>query len=321
LNSTKITLLVGGVGGAKLAYGLAQIMPPENLTIIVNTGDDFWHYGLCICPDLDTITYTLSGLVNKQFGWGITDDSKVTLEALKKFGESPWFTLGDKDLATHLFRTQRLREGQTLTQITRHITTHLGIDCTILPMSDDPIATMVDTVEHGVLGFQEYFVKHRWQPTLKAINLEGANDAQMSAEVETAINNADAIIIGPSNPWLSIQPILSVPGLNDAIIRRNVPRIAVTPIINGEAVKGPTAKIMRELGYDVSATAVMEFYRQTINSFVFDKRDNIATIDGIFTIMSDTYMDTDEKRVQLAQNILDWIEDLLNNDDLGNYPG
>ncbi|GAB4526453.1 MAG: 2-phospho-L-lactate transferase [Anaerolineae bacterium] len=318
----KITLLVGGVGGAKLAYGLAKIMPPEDLTIIVNTGDDFWHYGLRISPDLDTIMYTLADLVDKTRGWGLAGDTQQALDALRRLGDTPWFGLGDQDLATHMLRTRMWHEGIRLTDITRHLTSSLGIQPNILPMADAPIATLVDTDEYGELGFQVYFVKHRWQPTLKGLRYAGAEAAQMTDDVRRAIEEADALIIGPSNPWLSISPILAVPGMRDLIQSRSIPRIAVTPIIKGEAVKGPTAKIMRELGLSVSPETVIAFYGDVINGFVYDTRDHLESRPALRTTGLDTYMTDEDKRVALAQNILDWLEEWMkDHEHLGNYPG
>lgn len=302
----KIVLFVGGVGGAKLAYGLANILPSEDLTIIVNTGDDFWHYGLRICPDLDTIMYTLSGHVNPAFGWGVVDDTFHTLEALEKFGDAPWFKLGDRDLATHMMRTHMLRQGHSLTSITKHLASSLDIGCTMVPMSDSPVATRIDTFEHGKLDFQEYFVKHRWQPHARSLHYDGADRASISAAVFAAIQDADALVIGPSNPWLSIAPILAVNGMRDLILGRAIPRIAVTPIIQGAAVKGPTAKLMREFNLEVSTRSVVEYYGDVINGFVYDGRDNDLDV-AIRSTALDTLMDTNEKRNALAQNVLEWL--------------
>lgn len=309
VDSRNVVLLVGGVGGAKLAAGLARMVPPDQLTIIVNTGDDFWHYGLRICPDLDTITYTLSGLVDPVNGWGIAGDTTITLDALGRLGEMPWFRLGDQDLATHLVRTTRLDAGESLTQITQAITSALGIRCRILPMTDEPVATRVDTVEHGELDFQDYFVRHRWQPTVRNLRLDGIQDATISAPVRQAIENADLIVIGPSNPWLSIQPILSVPGLRELIASRSVPRVAVTPIIGGQAVKGPTVKIMQELGYTVSLETVAGFYQRTINGFVVDVQDQDVHLSDLRLSVFDTLMNSDQKRVALAEHVLSWTSD------------
>ena len=212
IEDKNVVVLVGGVGGAKLALGLTHILPPEKLTIIVNTGDDFWYYGLRICPDLDTVMYTLSELVHPEQGWGIHNESLVTMEALKKFGEESWFLLGDKDLATHLVRTKRLREGQTLTTITQDLTTALGIQHSVLPMTNAPVATMVDTAEYGELDFQTYFVRYRWQPTVYKLWYKDIDAATISEEVKKALQHADVLLIAPSNPWLSITPIIFYSG-------------------------------------------------------------------------------------------------------------
>lgn len=308
LDHPRVVLLVGGVGGAKLAYGLARILPPERLTIIVNTGDDFWHYGLRICPDLDTIVYTLSGLVNRAHGWGVSGDTFHALEALRRLGDAPWFGLGDQDLATHLLRTKLLRDGYSLTQIVQQFASALGVQCTILPMADHEIATMVDTVEYGEIGFQEYFVKHGWQPVLNGLRYAGSEKANLSAQIQHALQAADIIMVGPSNPWLSISPILSMPGIRQLIMSCDVPRVAITPIIGGQAVKGPTAKIMQELKYSVSAEAVMRYYGNIINGFVYDERDEQMDDNLAHITQMDTLMDTDEKRIQLAKKILNWIQ-------------
>ncbi|MFW5772043.1 MAG: 2-phospho-L-lactate transferase [Phototrophicaceae bacterium] len=311
VESRNVVLLVGGVGGAKLAAGLARVVPPEHLTIIVNTGDDFWHYGLRICPDLDTITYTLGGLVDRVNGWGIAGDTTATLDALGRLGEKPWFRLGDQDIATHLLRTSRLQAGESLTRVTAAITAALGVRCRVLPMADEPVATRVDTVEHGQLDFQDYFVRHRWQPTVRALRLAGIEHATISAAVRHAVENADLIVIGPSNPWLSIQPILSVPGLRQLIAAQPVPRVAVTPIIGGQAVKGPTVKIMRELGYTVSLETVTGFYKGTINGFIVDAQDQGADFDDLRFSFFDTLMNSDEKRIALAEHLLSWTSDWI----------
>lgn len=290
-----------------MAHGLAKVLSPETLTIIVNTGDDFWHYGLRICPDLDTIMYTLSGLVDKTNGWGIAEDSTVMLESLKRLGETPWFRLGDKDTATHLLRTMWLREGQTLTEVTSKLANTLGVQARILPMTDSEVATKLETVEHGEMEFQEYFVKMRWQPAVKSLRFEGIEKAVLTPEVVETIYHADAIIIGPSNPWLSIAPILNLPQMREQLRERDVPRVAVTPIVEGAAVKGPAAKLMAELGYDVSAKTVAAYYDGVINGFVYDVRDVGLTFTHLNTIMLDTIMKTEQDREVLAKNILNWI--------------
>lgn len=319
----KVVVLVGGVGGAKLAHGLDQILEPEQLTVIVNTGDDFWHQGLRICPDLDTVMYTLSGLVNKSFGWGVADDTRQVLAGLQRYGVDTWFGIGDQDIATHLIRTQAWHEGQRLTEITQRLTGALGIKCTVLPMTDAPVATRVDTVEAGELEFQEYFVKMRWQPTVKSLRLDGIEAARISPEVAAALAEADVILFGPSNPWLSIRPILAVPGMEAALVGRDVPRVAITPIIEGRAVKGPASKLMTELGYEAAAQTVMQYYGAVINGFVYDERDGdlpVVQAQQPRVVAFDTMMHSDTDRAVLARKVLDWIEGWNEYGNLGNHP-
>jgi LPPG:FO 2-phospho-L-lactate transferase len=304
----KIVVLVGGVGGAKLAHGLAQILEPGQLTVVVNTADDLWHYGLRVCPDLDTVMYTLAGFIDPAKGWGLANETHQMLDMIRNYGEEPWFGLGDRDLATHLLRTQALRDGATLTEVTAMLTAKLGILQRIVPMTDATVATMMDTVEYGELAFQDYFVRHRWQPTARGIRLNGIESATVSPAVQTALNEADVILVGPSNPWLSIAPIVAVPGMAYLLRGRDVPRVAVTPIIQGAAVKGPAAKLMAELGYTPSAEAVADYYGSLLNGFVYDSRDSELRIRGLRTTMMDTLMVTDADRAQLARRILDWVE-------------
>lgn len=304
----KIVVLVGGVGGAKLAHGLAQILQPGQLTVIVNTADDLWRYGLRVCPDLDTVMYTLAGLIDPAKGWGLANETHQMLDMMRVYGEDPWFGLGDRDLATHLLRTQALHDGATLTDVTAMLTSKLGILQRIVPMTDATVATMMDTVEYGEIAFQDYFVRHRWQPTTRGIRLSGIESATVSPAVRTALHEADVILVGPSNPWLSIAPIVAVPGLADLLRGRDVPRVAVTPIIQGAAVKGPAAKLMAELGYTPSAEAVADYYGTLLNGFVYDSRDSELRIRGLRTTMMDTMMVTDADRAQLARRILDWVE-------------
>jgi len=303
-----VVVLVGGVGGAKLAYGLAQVLPPEELIVIVNTGDDFWHYGLRVCPDLDTIMYTLSGLVDPVIGWGIAGDTTHMLDALKRYGEQPWFRLGDQDLATHILRTEALRNGSTLTDVTARLTKNLGIPQEILPMTDVPVATMVDTEEYGEIDFQTYFVRYRWQPTVKSLRLAGIEAATVPQPVQEALEKADIILIGPSNPWLSIDPILAVPGMRNLITARPLPRVALSPIIGGRALKGPADKLMAELGYTPSADAIVKYYGDLINGFVYDTSDAGLQITLPHVTTYETIMNSDEDKIILAQNMLDWIK-------------
>ena len=304
----KIAVLIGGVGGAKLASGLVEAVAPESLTFIVNTGDDFRHLGLKICPDLDTLMYTLAGVVNPELGWGVADDSTVALDSLARhYRIEPWFRLGDKDLATHLLRTDWLRQGRSLTEATACLARRLGAGAAILPMCDEDMPTMVDTVERGELGFQEYFVKYAWQPVIRAIRHHNCERAQVAEPVRKALLEAEIVLIAPSNPWLSLAPILAIPGMRGLLDSLAAPRVAVTPIIAGDAVKGPAAKIMRELGLEVSAREVARFYGGLLDGFVDDLRSQPFAIEGLRTIQLNTLMRDQADKVALARATLDWI--------------
>ena len=304
-----IVVLVGGVGGAKLALGLKRVVQPERLAFVVNTGDDFWHLGLKICPDLDTLMYTVSGLVDTSAGWGIADDTVTLLSSLQEnYGHDPWFRLGDKDLATHLMRTQLLRSGYSLTEATCCLTECLGIRARLLPMSNAEVPTIVDSAELGELDFQEYFVRHRWQPTVRSIRHRNSDKALITDEVQAALAGADIVLLAPSNPWLSLAPILAIPGVRASLNDLTVPIVAVTPIIGGDAVKGPTAKIMTELGLEVRAESVAAYYGATINGFVDDIRNPPFDADGLRLARMDTLMTDLPAKVSLARAILTWID-------------
>ncbi len=304
----KIVALAGGVGGAKLAHGLAQTLPPEDLTIIVNTGDDFEHLGLYISPDLDTVCYTLAGLANPDTGWGRVNETWQAISNIEKLGGQSWFHLGDQDLATHLERTRRLKEGQCLSEITRDFCKAWGIHHAVIPMSDNPIRTIVNTDE-GELAFQEYFVHRRCEPRVKGFRFDGADKAQPTPGVREAIRSADAIVICPSNPWVSIAPILAVPGLRSKIEAK--PIAAVSPIIGGQAVKGPAAKMYRELGIEPSALAVAKQYNGLVSHFVMDHIDSQLESDirslNMQTLIINTLMKTPDDRRQLAEDVLNFI--------------
>ncbi|MCY3799392.1 MAG: 2-phospho-L-lactate transferase [Chloroflexi bacterium] len=303
-----IAVLIGGVGGAKLASGLAAVVPTERLSFIVNTGDDFWRLGLKICPDLDTLMYTLAGLVNPESGWGVKADSTVALDFLaQRYQVEPWFRLGDKDLATHLLRTHWLNDGRSLTEATACLVKRLAIRSAILPMCDEEAPTMLDTVADGELGFQEYFVKRSWAPAVRAIRHKNCERAKLSAQVRRALTRADIVLIAPSNPWLSIAPILAIPGMRDLLSQLAAPVVAVTPIIAGDAVKGPTAKIMRELGLQVRASAIARYYRGIISGFVDDLRNEPADFADLRSIQLDTLMIDQARKAALAQATLDWV--------------
>jgi LPPG:FO 2-phospho-L-lactate transferase len=297
----KIAALAGGVGGAKLAHGLAQLLPPEDLTIIVNTGDDFEHLGLYISPDLDTVCYTLAGIANPETGWGRANESWNAVSNIERLGGPAWFRLGDNDLATHIERTRRLKAGQRLSKITSEFCKSWGIKHKVIPMSDAPVRTMVAT-EEGELPFQEYFVHRRCEPRVKGFKFEGVQAAEPAPGAEEAIRSADKIIFCPSNPWVSIDPILKVIGKIEKTI------VAVSPIIGGEAVKGPAAKMFRELGIEPSALAVAEHYRTILTGFVLDNtdekyREQVEAM-KIQTYATDTLMKSINDRVRLAKDTL-----------------
>jgi LPPG:FO 2-phospho-L-lactate transferase len=252
--------------------------------------------------------YTLADVVNPEFGWGINGDTRVTLETLQKhYGFEPWFGIGDKDIATHLLRTHLLREGQTLTQTTDYLSKQLGIKHALFPMTDSEVPTIVETVEYGELAFQEYFVKYRWQPTVKSIHFQNAESATITLAVKEAIESADIILVAPSNPWLSIAPILSIPTMRDLLLSRDVPRVVMTPIVGGEAIKGPAAKIMAELGLEVSPLAVAQYYGDVINGFVDDVINPVITVKDLTVVQFDTIMKTLEDKITLAGKVLEWI--------------
>lgn len=308
----KIVALAGGVGGAKLVDGLARLLPPEDLTIVVNTGDDFEHMGLHISPDVDTVCYTLAGLSNPNSGWGIARDTFYALESIRILGGSDWFRIGDRDIATHLERTFRLAKGQSLSQITRDFCIAWGIHHRVLPMSNDPVRTYVNTIEFGELPFQEYFVHRHFSPKVKSFRYFGVESAHATPGVLEAIKSARAVIICPSNPWVSIDPILSVPGFRIVLAEKCV--VAVSPIIGGETVKGPAAKMYSELGIQPSALAVAKHYESILTGFILDRVDTsleeIIQQMGIRTYSTYTIMTSAEERRCLAQDVLDFIQTL-----------
>lgn len=312
MRSLKIVALAGGVGGAKLADGLAQVLAPERLTIIVNTGDDFEHLGLKICPDLDTVCYTLAGLANPATGWGRAEESWQALEVMAALGGPSWFRLGDRDLGLHLERTHRLRQGQPLSQVTRHFCRALGIGPQVLPMTDDAVPTWVYTKE-GELPFQEYFVHRQCRPHVTGFRFEGAERARPAPGVLEALAGADGIVICPSNPWVSIAPLLAVPGLREALAAR--PIIAVSPIIAGQTVKGPAAKMYAELGIEPSALSVARHYLGLLKGFVLDQQDAdqapLIEALGVTTLVTQTLMLTTHDRGRLAQEIIAFVESLI----------
>jgi LPPG:FO 2-phospho-L-lactate transferase len=268
----KIVALAGGVGGSKLVLGLYRTMDPRDLTVIANTGDDIVMHGLYVSPDPDILIYTLAGEVNPDTGWGFREESFRVADGLKRYGRPTWFHLGDRDLATHIHRTAMLADGATLSQTIESIRCALGVKACILPMSDDPVPTMLETDE-GRMHLQDYFVRRQCEPVLRSIAFEGAERASPAPGVIEAIAEADAIVIAPSNPLISIGPILAVPGVRNKLSGRRDRVIAVSPLVGGKSLKGPSDRMMAELGYDVSALGVARLYRDMCSTFVIDETD------------------------------------------------
>jgi LPPG:FO 2-phospho-L-lactate transferase len=268
----KVLALAGGVGGAKLAAGLEAALPPGDLSVVVNTADDFDLWGLRICPDLDTVMYTLAGIANPETGWGIREETFDVLEMLARYGEDTWFKLGDRDLATHILRTARLGAGEALTPITADLSAALGIESTILPMCDEPVATVLDT-PGGPLEFQEYFVRRRQRDDVLGLRLRGIEDARPTDSGLEALENADLVVFCPSNPVVSIGPILAVPGMREALASSRAPKVAVSPIVGGRALKGPADRMLATLGHEVSAAGVARMYEGLVGGMVIDEGD------------------------------------------------
>jgi LPPG:FO 2-phospho-L-lactate transferase len=307
----RVAVLAGGVGGARLASGFYQVLPPDDLSVVVNTGDDFEHLGLHIAPDLDTVTYTLVGVANRETGWGVAGDTFEALAALERLGGPSWFRLGDRDLATHVQRTALLREGLRLTEVTQRICKALGVKAGILPMTDDPVATKVVTAE-GVLDFQDYFVRRRCEPPVREVRLDGIEAAAPGREAIAALRRSEAIVIAPSNPFVSVEPILALRGVSELLASKAV--VAVSPIVGGRAIKGPAAKMLGELGLDVSPLGVARRYAGVVDGFVIDHEDEslagaIGAL-GIEVIVTQTIMRTDEDRASLARDCLDLLKHL-----------
>ncbi len=307
-----IVALAGGVGGAKLARGLAKIAGAD-LSVIVNTGDDFDHLDLRICPDLDTVTYTLAGKANPVTGWGLEGDTWNFMAQTSALGAEDWFQLGDRDLAVHVLRSQLLRKGETLTQVTRRIASQLGVKAAVLPMSDEPIRTRVETA-FGLLDFQDYFVRRRCEVPITGLRFDGAAQAVPTELVIKAVGHAHMIIFCPSNPFLSIDPILAVSGIHDRLKATRAPRVAVSPIIEGKAVKGPAAKMMAELGYQVSSLTVAKKYRGLIDGMVIDIADADLAEDiralGMAVKTTRTLMQNAEDSARLAAETVEFAREI-----------
>ena len=303
-----ILALSGGVGGAKLALGLSQVLPAEQLTVVANTADDFEHLGLHIAPDLDTVMYTLAGISNREQGWGLADESWQCMQAIRRLGGESWFQLGDQDLATHLLRSQWLAAGDNLTTVTDRLCQRLSVRYRILPMCNEKVSTLVHSPA-GDLPFQHYFVREQCRPEVSGFSFRGIENSRLSSQLSAAIEAMGALIVCPSNPFVSIAPILAVNSLKQTIIARNTPRIVVSPIVSGMAIKGPAGKMMQELSMPVTALSVAEYYRQFATHFVLDSADShyrqaIEAL-GMEVIICNTVMHSLDERISLAKTLLD----------------
>ncbi|MEY2943051.1 MAG: hypothetical protein RLY97_1065 [Pseudomonadota bacterium] len=307
--SGHVLALSGGVGGAKMAAGLAAILPPERLTVVVNTGDDFEHLGLSICPDIDSVVYAMAGLNDRQRGWGMMDESWQMMAMLRRLGGPDWFNLGDRDLAMHLMRSAGLRQGLSLSDVTAQLVKALGIGGNIVPMSDDPVQTQIETAQ-GWLDFQSYFVGQQCQPIAKAIRFDGAEKAQISPAFAAALVRPDlaAVVICPSNPYLSIEPILAIPTVREALLGLQVPRICISPLIGGAAVKGPLGKLLMELGNGANNAAIAAHYGALISHMMIDRTDvsDAAPLHmaGLCVSLADTLMRHAADQSRLAHEVL-----------------
>ncbi len=306
----KVVALAGGVGGARLAAGLQAVLPPGDLTVVVNTGDDTERHGLLVCPDHDTVLYTLAGIADPEQGWGIAGESWTVMDRLEMLGEETWFRLGDRDIATHIARTARLRAGARLTEVSLGLQAALGVRSRILPMSDTAVRTRVLS-DAGWLEFQDYFVRLRQTPEVRAVSFDGVDAAEPTAEVLDALGAADAVVFCPSNPIVSVGPILAVRDLRDAIRAaraRGVPTAAVSPIVGGRALRGPADRMLASLGHEVSAVGVARLYAGLVDVFVMDAEDDARAPDieelGMRALVTDTIMTDGDARARVARETL-----------------
>jgi LPPG:FO 2-phospho-L-lactate transferase len=303
----RTVLLAGGTGGAKLAHGLQQVLPPGDLTVIVNVGDDTERHGLLVCPDLDTILYTLAGLADAEQGWGVAGDTHTAMGMLERYGEETWFRIGDADLATHLHRAELLREGARLTRAITAMADALRVPSRILPATDDRLRTVIET-DAGTIDFQTYFVHNRQADAVRGLHFEGADVARPSPAALAALADAELMVIGPSNPLVSIGPILAIPGYREALGQATVPRIGVSGIVAGRAIRGPADRMLATLGHEATARGVAELYRGLLDAFVIDEADaalapRIAEL-GMRPVVLPTIMRTDADRARLAESIV-----------------
>jgi LPPG:FO 2-phospho-L-lactate transferase len=308
-----IVALAGGVGGAKMAQGLQAVLPPGDLTVVVNTADDFELYGLCISPDLDTVMYTLAGIADPVNGWGVAGDTRHTLDAIARYGQEPWFLLGDQDFATHILRTNRLRAGTPLSAVTAELAAALGIASRIVPMTDDRVATLIDTPS-GRLEFQDYFVGRRQSDDVLGVAFAGIERATAHADALAAIREAAAVVIAPSNPIVSVAPILATPGMREVLVDASVPVVAVSPIVGGRALRGPAAQMLATLGHEVSVLGVAQLYAGLIDGLVIDEVDRelapAVELVGARVLVTETVMGNEADRRRLAAEVLDFAASL-----------
>lgn len=306
-----IVTLAGGVGAARFLAGLLQVHPADDVTAVVNTGDDTVMHGLHISPDLDTVTYTLAGAINTETGWGLTDETWHAMETLERYGGDAWFRLGDRDLGTHLYRTARLSSGAGLAAVTADIAAAWGLDLTLLPMTEDPARTMVTVRGKGEIGFQEYFVHLRHDVEVESVRVDGVERARPAPGVLDAIGAASAVVIAPSNPIVSIGPVLAVPGVRDAVTRRRAKTVAVSPIVAGAALKGPADRMLRELGHEASVVGVARLYADVASVLVVDRADAELVTDveatGMRCVVTGTVMTGPAEAAALARTVLDAV--------------
>ena len=303
----QVLALAGGVGGAKVALGLARLLPPDQLVIVVNTGDDDCFHGLHVSPDVDTVMYTLAGLADPDRGWGLAGETFNALEMLGRYGSDTWFNLGDRDLATHIRRSQLLQQGATLSEVTAELCHHLGVAHRIVPMSDEPVRTMVGT-QAGELPMQQYFVQHLAEPRVTGVRYAGAEAALPSPEFQGALDRARLVVFCPSNPFLSLGPILAIPGVRESLKGFPGRRVAVSPIVGGAALRGPAAKIMSELGQEVSSVGVARWFSGICDIFFIDDQDRelspAITALGIKPVAAPIIMNSEADKVDLARRVL-----------------
>lgn len=305
-----ILALSGGIGGAKLALGLYNALDPHQLTVVANTADDFVHLGLHVSPDIDTLLYTLAGINNTETGWGRAEESWHFMAALEGLGGDTWFQLGDKDLATNVERTRRVNAGESLTAITERLAIALSVHANIIPMSDQRVSTIVESLD-GPVPFQEYFVKQQCRPVVTGFQFDGAEQAEPNAALISCLTDPElaAVIICPSNPYISIDPMLSLRGVREALADCSAPVVAVSPIIGADSVKGPTAKMMRELGVETSAASVASHYAGIIDGFVIDEQDEVSSLPaGLAALRTSIMMNTLDDRIRLAREVLEFCD-------------